>query len=189
MNSMKPATTLVSLFAAVALLSGCESARKAFSSEKTAPDEFAVYSRPPLSLPPEYKLRPPTPGIVKPGESPTQIAKQAILENSVKTARPKTQIKGSAGLQTLLRDTGALTASSDIRAIIEQETSIISRQDQAFVDKLIFWVDEKPYQGVVVDAEKEQKRIQEAQALGKPVNEGKTPEIKRKRNRKGLFNF
>ncbi len=189
MNSMKPAITLVSLCAAVALLSGCESARKAFSSEKTAPDEFAVYSRPPLSLPPEYKLRPPTPGVIQPGQSPTRIAKQAILKNSVKTARPKTQIKGSAGLQILLRDTGALTASSDIRALIEQESSIISRQDQAFVDKLIFWVDEKPYRGVVVDAEKEQKRIQEAQALGKPVNEGKTPEIKRKRQRKGLFNF
>ena len=186
---MKTATTLVSLCVAAALLSGCESARKAFSSEKTAPDEFAVYSRPPLSLPPEYKLRPPTPGVIQPGESPTRIAERAILKNSVKTARPKTRIKGSTGLQTLLRDTGALTASSDIRTIIEQETSIISRQDQAFVNKLIFWVDDEPYQGVVVDAEKEQKRIQEAQALGKPVTDGNTPEIKRKRQRKGLFNF
>ena len=188
MNSMKTTTTLLSLFTAVALLSGCESARKAFSSDKTAPDEFAVYSRPPLSLPPEYKLRPPTPGVIQPGKSPTRIAELAILENSVKTARPKTQIKGSAGLQILLRNTGALTASSDIRALIQQETSIISQQDQAFVDKLIFWVDEEPYQGVVVDAEKEQKRIQEAQALGKPVSEGISPEIKRKR-RKGLLDF
>ena len=43
---MKKTTAFLSLALAVALLSGCESARKAFSGDKTAPDEFAVYSRP-----------------------------------------------------------------------------------------------------------------------------------------------
>ena len=48
---MKKTTAFLSLALAVALLSGCESARKVFSDDKTAPDEFAVYSRPPPSRP------------------------------------------------------------------------------------------------------------------------------------------
>ena len=75
MNPMKKTTAFLSLALAVALLSGCESARKAFSGDKNAPDEFAVYSRPPLSLPPEYKLRPPTPGVIQPGESTARPSK------------------------------------------------------------------------------------------------------------------
>jgi len=187
---MKKTTALLSLAAAVVLLSGCESARKAFSSDKTAPDEFAVYSRPPLSLPPEYKLRPPAPGTIRPQQESTKYAaQQAILGSRVKTGIKPKPIKGSPGLQAMLKRTGGLTAEPNIRALINEETTIISEQDQAFVDKLIFWVDESPYKGTVVDAEKEQKRIQDNQALGKPINEGETPEIKRKRDRKGLLNF
>ncbi len=189
-NPMKKTTTLLSLIVAVAMLSACESARKVFSSEKTAPDEFAVYSRPPLSLPPNYKLRPPAPGaMLQRGDSTKLMAEKAILGNTVKTGKAPKPVRGSIGVQALLRDTGGMTASSDIRQIINSETSIIVEQDQAFVDKLIFWVDETPYRGVVVDAEKEQRRIQEAQALGKPVSEGNSPAIKRKRARKGLLDF
>jgi hypothetical protein len=182
------------LFAAVMMLAGCESARKVFSSDKTAPDEFAVYSRPPLSLPPEYSLRPPSPGEKRPQDlGPQHIAASAILGKTIKTAaeanKSATKVKGSPGVLALLRETGGLEATDDIRAIVDQETSIISKQDEAFVDKLIFWVDAKPDQGTVVDADKEQKRIQENQALGKPITEGDTPQVTRKRGRKGLLDF
>ena len=89
----------------------------------------------------------------------------------------------------LLRDTGGLDASPNIRATINDETSILSNQDQRFVDKLIFWVDEKEAGGTVVDAKKEQKRIQKTQALGKAITEGETPEVKIKRAKKGLLEF
>ena len=41
----------------------------------------------------------------------------------------------------------------------------------------------------MVDADKEQKRIQENQALGKSITEGETPQVTRKRSRKGLLDF
>ena len=174
---------------AVALLSACESARKAFSGEKSAPDEFTVYSRPPLSLPPEYKLRPPTPGEkFQRGDTSVAVAKQAIVGQAINRRAPP-KVEGSPGVIALLRETGGLTATSDIRATINEESSILSSQDQAFVDKLIFWVDEEPEGGTIVDAKKEQKRIQRNQALGRPITEGESPEIKVKRGRKGLFNF
>lgn len=173
-----------------ALLAGCESARKVFGNEKSGPDEFAVYSRPPLSLPPDYRLRPPVPGTGRPQEQDTHnIAERAMLGKSLKANRNRTPAQGSVGIQVLLRDTGGLNASPDIRSVLNEETSILSIEDQGFVDKLIFWVDEKPFEGTVVDAEKEQRRIRENQALGKPITEGETPQIKRKRGRKGLLEF
>ena len=98
-------------------------------------------------------------------------------------------MKGSVGIQILLKDAGSLDALPNIRTVLNEETSILSVQDQAFVDKLIFWADEKPFEGTVVNAEKEQQRIRENQALGKPITEGETPQIKRKRSRKGLLDF
>jgi len=186
---MNRISTFLCLMGAAAMLSGCESARKAFSSDKAAPDEFAVYSRPPLSLPPEYKLRPPKPGeAFQRGDSTVATAKQALVGRAVNRRTPR-KVEGSAGVIALLRNTGGLTASSDIRATINEEASILSSQDQRFVDKLIFWVDEEPEGGTIVDAKKEQKRIQKNQALGKPITEGESPEIKVKRGRKGLLNF
>ena len=178
------------LAGAVALLGGCESARKAFSGDKNAPDEFAVFSRPPLSLPPEYKLRPPAPGeTTKRGDDATALAKQAVLNQAVRRPSAQARTKGSPGTLSLLRNTGGLNATPDIRTTINEETSILSSQDQRFVDKLIFWVDDKEDGGTIVDAKKEAKRIQENQALGKPINEGETPEVKIKRGRKGLLDF
>jgi hypothetical protein len=190
MKTMKTTTTIVCLALAVALLGACESARKAFSTDKTAPDEFAVYSRPPLSLPPEYTLRPPTPGKeLQRGEASTTLAKRAIINQTVRRQAKPLPAKGSPGVLALLRDTGGLNSTPDIRATINEETSILSSQDQRFVDKLIFWVDEKEAGGTIVDAKNEQKRIQKNQALGKSINDGESPEIKVKRSKKGLLDF
>jgi hypothetical protein len=180
--------TVVVLAAAVAL-GGCESARKAFSGSKTAPDEFAVYSRPPLSLPPDYTLRPPEPGTDRPQRvSPSDVAKEAILGNAAAQTNSD-QTVTSAGIQTLLRDTGGVAADPNIRVTINRETSILSEEGDEFINKMIFWVEDKPFQGTVVNAAEEQKRILQNQALGKPINEGEVPEIKGKRARKGLLDF
>ena len=57
---------LCALLAAVAFLSGCEETKRALGQTKEGPDEFAVYQRAPLSLPPEYGLKPPNPGADRP---------------------------------------------------------------------------------------------------------------------------
>ena len=189
MTQMRKISAFLCLVGAVTLLSACESARKVFSNDKSGPDEFAVYSRPPLSLPPEYTLLPPKPGEkFQRGDSSAALAKQAIVGQAV-NRRPPLKVEGSPGIIALLRETGGLTATPDIRAKINEEASILSSQDQRFVDKLIFWVDEEPVGGTIVDAKKEQKRIQRNQALGKPITEGESPEIKVKRANKGLLNF
>ena len=118
-------------------------------------------------------------------------AREAILgKNAVRPdATTKTANAGSLGLQTLITRTGADKAEPGIRRLINQESSVLADEDQLFVNKLIFWVDDKSTPGIVVDAKQEQKRIMSNQALGKPINEGKIPEVKRKPARKGLLDF
>ena len=95
----------------------------------------------------------------------------------------------SPGLNAFLARTGAYAADPKIRSKVEEETSVFATEDREFIDKLIFWVDDAPYPGTVVDPRKEQRRIMQNEALGKPITEGKVPEIKRKTRRKGLLNF
>jgi hypothetical protein len=60
-------------------MSGCSDFKKMVGIEKTSPDEFAVESRAPLTIPPDFDLRPPAPGAGRPQEvSSANKAKTAI---------------------------------------------------------------------------------------------------------------
>jgi hypothetical protein len=61
------------------MIAGCSDLKKAIGLERTPPDEFAVESRAPLTMPPDFNLRPPQPGAARPQEkSPDQQARQVI---------------------------------------------------------------------------------------------------------------
>jgi len=61
------------------LIAGCSDFKKSMGLEPTLPDEFAVESRAPLTIPPDFELRPPQPGASRPQEkSSDQEAKQVI---------------------------------------------------------------------------------------------------------------
>ena len=61
------------------LLQGCTDLKRSIGLEKTSPDEFAVESRVPLTMPPDFELRPPQPGASRPQEkSSGQQARQVI---------------------------------------------------------------------------------------------------------------
>src|SRR5215471_1817760 len=60
-------------------IAGCTDLKKSIGLEPTLPDEFAVESRAPLTIPPDFDLRPPTPGAPRPQEKASnQQAKQVI---------------------------------------------------------------------------------------------------------------
>jgi hypothetical protein len=63
------------------LLSGCTDLKRAIGLERSSPDEFAVESRAPLEMPPDFDLRPPQPGSSRPQEkSADKLARHAIDE-------------------------------------------------------------------------------------------------------------
>ncbi len=172
-------------------LVGCDTASKVIGNQKDAPDEFAVYQQPPLSLPPEFALRPPEPGSLRPQAiTPTDQARAALLRRqaSVQSAAPRDP-NLSDGLNAIMQRTGASQSDPSIREVVNAETTLLSREDERLADKMIFWVESKPFGGTVIDAAEEQRRIRENLALGKPLTEGEVPEIKKKRGRKGLLDF
>jgi hypothetical protein len=67
--------------AGVLLVAGCTDFKKSIGLEPGMPDEFAVESRAPLTIPPDFDLRPPTPGAPRPQEkSADQQAKDVMAE-------------------------------------------------------------------------------------------------------------
>lgn len=193
---MKAKTTnAIMLAALVVLVSGCEGLKQDLGiGTKKPPDEFSIYSRAPLSMPPDYALRPPSGSTAaSTAASPRETARTAMIGSggpSAGAAAAAAPPAGtSPGLQALLSRTGATNARSDIRAQVNSETTILAEADRSFVERLMFWSDnEEP--ASVVDASAEARRIQSAQALNKPLNDGTTPTIARKPKAllQGIFN-
>ena len=191
---MTKTARVVLCIVAAALVGGCADVRKVFSRTKSPPDEFAVYSRAPLSMPPDYGLRPPAPGQTRPQEVvPRNWAETAIRGGQKGGAgaqgAPGSQPAMSSGTQALLRATGAHQADPDIRTLVNRESSIMVEEDVTLADRLLFWKKSgETGKGTIVDPAKEAKRIRENQALGRSLTEGDTPTIERERGVKGLFN-
>ena len=71
---------LLLILALFATVGACDTIRKVAGIDKTAPDEFTVISRAPLDLPPDFSLRPPQAGALRPQEtSLTQQARQTVF--------------------------------------------------------------------------------------------------------------
>ena len=182
---MKRVWTGLALLSAIVLTSGCEGLKQDLGiGVKRPPDEFTVYSRAPLSVPPDYGLRPPATATgASQAAAPRETARQAMTGGKASPATAPTEEQvaaaGSPGLQELLQRTGGNAAEPDIRAQVNRETTILADADQSFVERLMFWTD-VPKRSTVVDAPMESRRIQENQALSKPLSDGETPTIRRR---------
>lgn len=162
-------------------LSACTQTRQALGLSKQSPDEFQVVARAPLSLPPDYSLRPPEPGAPRPQEGTSRDQAQTAVFGNYDAAGVIGDVPpgSSQGEAALLQSAGATGIDPDIRQLVDRETSSLIAEDRKFIDSLIFWRDPEP-PGEVVDPAAEQQRLQENAALGKPVNEGDTPIIERR---------
>lgn len=172
------------LLAAFALaVSGCDETRKAIGWDKNPPDEFRVVTRAPLSVPPEFGLRPPAPGAPRPQEgTATDQARTAITgaRPGARPGQPTGSVSRQSGGETaLLARAGADRADPSIRATVDREAAALADADRSFTDRLIFWRTPDP-PGTVVDAERENRRLRENQALGRATTEGETPIIRRR---------
>ena len=64
------------------LLSGCSGIRQAIGLDRVGPDEFAVESRAPLTIPPEFDLRPPQPGAPRPQEASSADNARKVIDTA-----------------------------------------------------------------------------------------------------------
>ncbi|MDA8232475.1 MAG: DUF3035 domain-containing protein [Magnetospirillum sp.] len=166
-------------------LSGCEETKRALGYEKSAPDEFQVVQHAPLTMPPDFNLRPPAPGSVRPQEGTTSDQALAALMG-VRHVEPMSYVNRDAGDIALLKRVGADEAQTNIRELVDKESQALADADRSFTDKLVFWRNApKIGDGEQLDAAKETQRLRENQALGRAVTDGETPVIERKR--KGML--
>jgi len=169
--SLSASKKFLGLALAAVALTACSSTKEMLGLEKTAPDEFAVYSRAPLSLPPDYSLKPPTPGADRPQEeNETHRAQRALTGRDVANVDNTGSYQNmSPGLRSILQETGAINADPSIRKTIDRETSAFIEESETFTEDLMFWRDKGEF-GTKVDAAAEAQRIREAQALGEKID-------------------
>jgi Protein of unknown function (DUF3035) len=168
-------------------LGGCSAFENLGGGKKFSPDEFKIVSHSPLTMPPNAELRPPRPGEPRPQETtPADQAKEALspamagrVQQKNNAAGPPAGAAGDASEQALVAKAGASGVDPNIRSQVNRDTRTLADKDNTFIDSLIFWQD-KPPPGVILDPEKEQQRLRDAQATGQP-SKGATPTIERRK--------
>lgn len=146
---------------------------RSFGLTRDPPDEFQVTTRAPLSMPPDFALRPPRAGRPQ-GPDPSAQARGLIA------AAPVPSTAASPGEAALLREASAASAAPvtpDIREVLDRETQALARSDASFTNRVLGFGSPPAPVGVPVDAEAEARRIRENAALGRDVSEGDTPVV------------
>jgi hypothetical protein len=122
------------------MLSGCDSLRNAAGLTKKSPDEFAVTTKAPLVIPPDFNLRPPTPGAPPSNtRDPSTNAELALFAN----ADPQAVANGMTGNFTpgekmLLANAKAQNSDPAIRARLNaDQRAAVQNADRSFTDRLL----------------------------------------------------
>lgn len=168
MSLTKTVVRVAALSAMAVSLIGCESLREAAGITKEPPDEFAVVTKSPLVVPPDFNLRPPKPGAAPTNQvSPTQSAQSALFGDDAAAAAA---IPGnfSPEERVVLANSGGAGADPSIRKQIASDAKQMEATDDSFTDELLF-SSPNPYKGAPVNADAEAARISAAKAQGQPA--------------------
>ncbi|MEM6850409.1 MAG: DUF3035 domain-containing protein [Pseudomonadota bacterium] len=122
------------LLAIASAASGCSSVGNALGVGKNPPDEFAIVTKAPLVMPPDFALRPPRPGAQRPQERrPSERAQVALFGDLIDSGALTT------GEEILLQKAGAPLAEPDIRKVLNAEASALTSKSRNFSDRVVFW--------------------------------------------------
>lgn len=162
-------TAVIALVAASALsLGACTSVRQSLGANRVVPDEFLTVSTAPLSLPPEYGLRPPQPGQPRPQDVTPELEARRILANE------RGAVTRSEGERALAQRVGAGTEAVDsrVRYLVDDEFGGLAHKEASWADRVMFWRRDDPAtqgaiqittsQGAItIDASTEYERMQQ----------------------------
>ena len=126
-------TAVLTLAASALVLGGCNTVRNSIGLAKVTPDEFLTVSTAPLTVPPEYGLRPPAPGQPRPQElAPESAARQILLGQ-------RQAITRSAGEEAFVTAAGAAQADPLARYVVDDEFGDLAHKEQNWADRILFW--------------------------------------------------
>lgn len=136
---MRLRTTAVLTLAASALaLGACSNIQQSIGLSKVTPDEFLTVATAPLTVPPEYGLRPPAPGQPRPQElAPESAARQILLGQRQSVTR-------SPGEQILVAQAGGDRADPLARYVVDDEFGDLTHKEESWANRIMFWRREDP---------------------------------------------
>ena len=147
-------------------LAGCDSVREAAGEGKQSPDEFAVVTKAPLVIPPDFNLRPPAAGAAPTNQvAPTQAAEAALFSADPATVAASLPATMSTGERYLLANAGVQNADPAIRQEIAADSAATRAGDESFTNNVLFG-GSTPAAGTAVDADAEARRIDAQKAGG-----------------------
>lgn len=158
-------TAILALAGSTLALGACSSIQQGIGLTKVTPDEFLTVSTAPLTVPPEYGLRPPQPGQPRPQElAPESAARQILLGQ-------RQAITRSPGEQVLVAQAGGDRADPLARYVVDDEFGDLAHKEKGWADRIMFWRrDDASTQGptvtqngtgdVTIDAASEYARVQ-----------------------------
>ena len=169
-----------SLVVGALALAACSNARSTLGIDPAPPDEFTVVSKAPLTIPPDFNLRPPKPGAARPQEqNPTTRAQAALVGN----AKPAASVPATPGERALLQVARVQDVNPNIRQVLNTETTQLAERDSGFVDRLLDRTGltlKQDEDGVVNAAEEERRLRQESAAANASASDQIVPIIRRK---------
>lgn len=162
---MNKSMTVLAVLAAATAASGCASMNRAIGATRTAPDEFRVVTQAPLTLPPDYSLRPPRPGETRPQElQPSDNARAALFGQQIAP-------NASQGERSFVASAGAEAVDPGIRDQVDYEGQGIVRRNEGFVDRLLsFGGSDAP--STPLNAEQEAARIEHDESIRRATGGG-----------------
>jgi len=139
MNRHPELLRLAVLAGAVVALTGCQGFREAAGLTKSAPDEFAIVTKAPLIIPPDFNLKPPQPGAAPLNQgSPTAQAETTLYGADPATVANSIQGNFSDEEKLVIAQAGAADADDSIRQQIAADNKSMQAADASFTDKLLF---------------------------------------------------
>jgi predicted small secreted protein len=157
----------IAIVCAIAVsVAGCDTIRQAAGQDKQSPDEFAVVTKAPLVIPPDYNLRPPTAGAAPTNQlAPTQAAQAALFSADAATVASSLPATMSVGERYLLANAGVQNADPAIRQEIASDAASTRAADDSFTNNLLFG-SATPAADPAVNADAEARRIDAQKAGG-----------------------
>lgn len=161
-----------SLFALCAC--GSDSVKDTLGITRKAPDEFKVVARPPLSVPPQFNLLPPS----NSAESPTMLPADKKAQSLLLGKPIENNDKATSSESQFLKNIKADKADPKVRdTLVQQKNDAQEKKEESSWWNGFSGTEKK--EGLV-DAKAEAERLKTNKAAGKAVTEGETPETKDK---------
>ena len=180
--------------AGLVMLTACArgTVQDALGMGKRSPDEFAVVSRAPLILPPDYGLRPPGSGESRPGIDTSSERARATLtgealqqpgatdQEMVSAAFDGRGQAATSGERALIAQATTAPVDPEIRRKIAEENMQLAQVEAELFTRLVKWREPQTL-AVAIDPVAETERLRANRAAGKPPTEGDSPVITQRR--------